>query len=140
MAIIKKTYTKYTYLVDAFFKGEITLDEVKYKRIIDLKKDTYNYVITYMPEWRQSKWDKYIGLYEKKAGGITLSAYERGFYDSFPDSGETHLECYQNALQAMNWIMMCTIAHEVKEVEVIGAVSISEITSVSEPDYPGWVL
>jgi len=142
MAIVKKTYHKYSYLEDAFHNGELTFIEVLTQVVTDLKIATYNHVVKleHMPEWRQTKWDKYIDLYERNIAGETLSVYNQSFFDGFPDPPETPLDCYNNALLAMNWILECTVAHNIKENELMSATNMEELLAVTNPDYPTWPL
>jgi hypothetical protein len=140
MAITKKTYSKYTQLKDEYEAGLITLNNVKLKIVSDLEINTYNYVITYMPEWRQLKWDKYIGLHEKITSGSKLSDYESQFYNSFPEDSETYSECYINALKAMAWISLCTQKHDEQKTKIMQATDIEKVVNMILPDYPKWVL
>ncbi len=142
MAIVKKTYHKHSHLEDAFRSGESTFIEVLTQMVTNLKIATYDHIVKleYMPEWRQTKWDKYIDLFERDSAGEILSVYNQGFFEGFPDAPETPLECYTNALLAMNWILECTTSHNIKENELMSATNMEELLAVTNPDYPVWPL
>ncbi|MCP5102552.1 MAG: hypothetical protein GY950_04195 [bacterium] len=118
----------------------LTLEQAVEYRLTGLHQSTYRTITTYMPEWRQIRWNEFVKLYEKAAAGNTLTPLEQTNYDGFPEEGETHEGCYSNCTAAFQWIVQCIAQHEQKKPEIMQAGGIDALKAVPDPDYPAWEL
>jgi len=93
-----------------------------------------------MPEWRQIRWMRYADMYEKKAGGGTLSARETAEYNSMIGASETELSVYNDCVAAINWMGLCIAANDAMEAQIKACTNITELDAIdlTTCPYPAW--
>ena len=116
--------------VDSSLQFDLRFDELKAYKIKLLKKQTYDYVVKYLPEWKQIKWMEYARIYEKLQAEETLTNREQLTYNAIVAAGPSAAEIYAIVLAMINWIQSCISINDAKEYIILNATTVDQISSI----------
>jgi len=144
MAIKKTVYTKYSPLKKAYDSGQLTLAQVRNKRISGLKDwqhgRTALLIYSHMPFGKQVKWKEYMKLHERVLMKKQLTPLDQTIYDTFPYPNESHQDAYDRCVSAFRWIIQCVRCSDETERRLQAADTVDQLIGLSDPEYPEWPL
>lgn len=116
----------------------MSLTQTQNDAIAALRAMTYGYITAYMPEWRQLKWNLYIGYFDR--GIQNLEGYEKAVAATMLDEGQSHREAYQKAKKGLAWLGMCTVRHDnlEKQIRKMPDDHIKNLNLEQVVSYPAW--